>query len=156
MRARRTLAVLVALVLAVGAAGVAAASTSVTFRELDADSRAAITPGEPTSDAALVLRTAAGARKRLRAWGLGTAAVRHVDFRHKSLVVLLAAYQPSGGYRARVSRIAVAGARATVTATVRHEGGDFSTADLERPWVIVAVGRHAVANARGAVRVVLR
>jgi hypothetical protein len=155
MRARRTFLALVAVVLTVGAAGVAAASTSVTFRALDAGSRAAITPGEPKGDSALVLRTATGARKRLRAWGLGTAAVRGVDFRHKSLVVLLAAYQPSGGYRARVSRIAVDGARATVTATVRHEG-DFSTADLERPWVIVAVRRHAVATARGAVRVVLR
>jgi len=156
MRARRTLAVLAALVLALlGAAGVAAAGTSVAFRELDAGSRAAIIPGEPASDVAVVLRSAAGARKRLRAWGLDTTGVDRVDFRRRSVVVLLADYRPSGGYRARVSRIVAEGARATVTATVRHEG-DFSTSDLERPWAIVAVGRPAVAKVRGSVRVVLR
>ena len=150
------MALAVALALALAALAAAAAGRSITFRELDAGSRAAITPGEPEHDAAAVLRSAAGARKRLRAWGLDTAAVGRVDFRRKSLVVVLADYQPSGGYRARVSRIVVDGARATVSAKVRREGGDFTTADLERPWVVVAVGRRAVANVRGAVRVVRR
>src|SRR5436305_11301935 len=98
MRVRRTVELVVAVALAVlafGAVGGAAAAAPVMFRELDAGSRAANIAGEPKSDAGVVLRSAAAARSRMRAWGLDSTAVRRVDFKRKSLVAVLADYQPS-------------------------------------------------------------
>jgi hypothetical protein len=152
-------AALAAVVVAVAAtatlaAGFAAAAGGhVAFRELTSGSRGANLPGERLDDVATVLRSATAAKRRLRAWGLDTAAARGVDFKRKSLIVMLAEYQPSGGFRARVSRIAVQGRQAVVTAAVRYEGGDLAVADLERPWVVVAVDRRAVARVRGEVRI---
>jgi hypothetical protein len=138
----------------VAAAGSATAgSGQVTFRELTAGSRGANLPGERMADVGQVLRSASQATRRLRAWGLDPSAARAVDFRRKSLIAVLAEYHPSGGYRARVSRVVVRGRKVVVTARVRYEGGDFAVSDLERPWVVVAVDRAAVARVSGAVQV---
>jgi hypothetical protein len=157
-RGRRGVAALAVVLVTVGlAAGLASAADGrVAFAEVTSGSRAANLPGERMDDVATVLRTASGARSRLRAWGLSTAAVRRVDFRRKSLIVMLAEYQPSGGFRARVSRVVVRGRTATVTAAVRYEGGDVAVSDLERPWVVVAVDRRAVADVRREVRILRR
>ena len=150
------LAVLAAVAALLAASVAGAADGRVAFREVTSGARAANLPGERMDDVATVLRTAAGARRRLRDWGLDTTAARRVDFRRKSLIVMLAEYQPSSGFRARVQRVAVRGRRATLTAGVRYEGGDVAASVLERPWVVVAVDRRAVARVRGEVRILRR
>ena len=158
MRARPSCAGLAALltlfVLLTGTAGAATAGRGpVAFRELAFGSRGFNLPGEKKRDVGRVLRSAPQAAAVLRSWGLGTAPVRAVDFAHESLVVMLASYQPSGGYRVRVSRLVVRGREAVLTAGVRYEGGEYATSSLERPWVVVAVRRARVSAARGAVRI---
>jgi hypothetical protein len=154
----RLLALTVALVALIAAAAVATASAGagqLAFRELTSGSRGANLPGERTQDVGQVLRSASQATRRLRAWGLDTAAVRSVDFDRESLIAVLADYQPNGGYRARVSRVVVRGGEAIVTADVSDEtaDGEFTVSDLERPWVVVAVDRRAVARVRDDVRI---
>lgn len=133
-----------------------AAGGGVMFHELTEGSRGAILPGERQSADGRVLRNASEAARVLRGWGLDSSATKAVDFSHESLIVVLATWQPSGGYRARVSRVVVQGRQAVVTAGVRREGGDFASSSLERPWVVVAVKRAAVAGVGSAVRLRLR
>jgi hypothetical protein len=153
-RGARLLALTIALIAAAAVTSTASAgSGQVTFRELTSGSRAANLPGERKQDVGQVLRSASEATSQLREWGLDTAAVRSVDFSRKSVVAVLADYASSGGYRTRVSRVIVRDGRAVVTADVRYEGGDFAVSDLERPWVLVAVDRRAVARVRDDVLV---
>ena len=133
-----------------------AATGRAAFREVMQGSRASNLPGENMRAAGRVLRSAAQAHRLLRAWDLDLAAVRSVDFQRETLIVVLAEYQPSGGYRARVSGVAVRGGQAVVTASVRYEGGDIATQSIERPWVVIAVKRAALAGVRSEVRLRLR
>lgn len=151
MRWHALAAVCVTLLAMAGAAS--AMSGRVAHRELASGVRAANLPGERLRDVARVLRSKAEAARVLRAWGLDGAAAKKVDFRHKSLIVVLAEYQPHAGFRARVSDVTVHGRQATVTAAVRDESGELSAAVLERPWVVVAVNRASVAGVRGEARV---
>ena len=145
----------VAAVLAVASAA-GAARGSIAYRELGAGSRGANLPGERLQAVGRLLRTRAEAVGVLRAWGLDPAAARSLDFARKRAIVVLAEYAPSGGYRARVSRVARRGREVVVTAGVRYEGGDVAVSDLERPWVVIAVNRADVAGAHGTVRVLRR
>jgi hypothetical protein len=133
-----------------------AASGGVLFHELTYGSRGAMLPGESKSANGRVLRSAAEATRVLRAWGLDSSATKSVDFRRDSLIVMLTTWQPSGGYRARVWRVVVQGHEAVVTAGVRREGGDMASSSLERPWVVVAVKRAALAGLGNEVRIRLR
>jgi hypothetical protein len=133
-----------------------AASGRAPFREVMHGSRANNLTGEDMRAAGRVLRSAAQAHRVLRAWDLDLAAAKSVDFQRESLIVVLAAYQPTGSYRARVSGIAVRGGQAVVTASVRYEGGDIATQSVERPWVVIAVKRAALAGVRSEVRLQLR
>jgi hypothetical protein len=147
-----TLAVtLLALAAAVG--GASAATGRVAYHELTSGSRGSNLPGERLQDVARVLRSRGEATRVLHAWGLDAAAVRDVDFSRQSLVAVLASYQPSAGYRARVADVTVRGREAIVTTGVRYEGGDIAASDLERPWVVVAVKRSELAGVRSAARV---
>lgn len=141
------------LALAGAAAAPAATSSRVAHREVASGTRAANLPGERLQDVARVLRSKAEATRLLRAWGLDAPAAKRIDFRRRSLIVVLAAYQPHAGFRAHVSGVTVKGRQATVTAGVRDESGEFSAAVLERPWVVVAVNRARVAGVRGEARV---
>ena len=76
-----------------------------------------------------------------------------MDFERESLIAVLAEYQPTGGYRARVSRVVVEGRQAVVTASVRYEGGELATQSIERPWVVVSLKRAALAGVRSEVRI---
>jgi hypothetical protein len=134
----------------------AAAGGPVSFREVVAGSRGFELPGEKRRAGGRVLRDAATATSVLRAWGLDRSALKTVDFARDSLIVVLAAYQPTGGYRARISGVAVKGHRAVVSGSVGYEGGELATQSLERPWVLVAVSRSAIARVGGDVRTVLR
>jgi len=129
-----------------------AASARVPFQEVVHGSRASNLRGESMRTQGRVLRNRPEALRVLRAWGLDPAAARSVNFHREKLIVVLVAYQPSGGYRARVSRVVVEGRQAVVTATARHEGGKLATQALERPWVVVAVKRR-LAGVRSEVRV---
>jgi hypothetical protein len=140
---------------AAGSAAAGAASGRVGFHEVTAGSRGAIMPGERPHAVGLVLRSASQAKGALRDWGLDPAEVKSVDFSRKSLIVVLAEWQNSGGYRAHVSRVIVRGREAVVTTAVRYEGGELAVADLERPWVVVAVNRARVARVARDVRVKL-
>jgi hypothetical protein len=136
------------------AADASAASGNVDFHKLTEGSRAAILPGERLRTSGRVLRSAAEGTRVLRQWGLDTSVTKAVDFGRESLIVVLAQYQPTGGYRARVSRVVVHGRTAVVTAAVSDESGDdFVTQALTRPWVVVAVKRGAVANVSSEVQV---
>jgi PrcB C-terminal len=140
-----------------GAEGDASPSSGqAPFHEVMHGSRANNLPGENLRAAGRVLRSAAQARRVLRAWDLDLAAAKSVDFRREALIVVLAAYQPTGGYRARVSGVAVRGDEAVVTANVRSEGGEITTQSIERPWVVIALKRAALAGVRSAVRLQLR
>lgn len=132
------------------------AGAGVPFREVMQGTRANNLPGENMRAAGRVLRNAAQAHRVLRAWDLDLAAAKSVDFQRESLIVVLAGYQPTGGYRARVSGVAVRGGQAVVTASVRYEGGDIATQSVERPWVVIALKRAALAGVRSAVRLQLR
>jgi hypothetical protein len=147
---------LVALALAAGAgAGAAAAAGGrVAHREITAGSRGANLPGERLQALGRVLRSRAGAMRVLRAWGLDHEAVKGVDFRRQSLVVVLAPYEPTAGYRARVASVVVRGREAVVSTRVRFEAvGKLVAQDLERPWVVVAVRRASVAHVRDVPRI---
>jgi uncharacterized protein involved in type VI secretion and phage assembly len=133
-----------------------AASGRAAFHEVTHGSRANNLPGEDMRAAGRVLRSAAQAHRVLRAWDLDLGAAKSVDFRREALIVVLAEYQPTGGYRARVSGVTVRGRQAVVTAGVRFEGGDVATQSIERPWVVIALKRAALAGVRSAVRLQLR
>lgn len=148
------------LLATVGVAGVngtegdaAAASGPVAFHEVMNGSRGFNLPGERMRAAGRVLRSASQAARVLRAWGLDARATKSVDFKRESLIVVLAEYQPTGGYRARVSRVVVRGRQAVVTAGVRYEGGELVTQSIERPWVVVSLKRSALAGVRSEVRI---
>jgi hypothetical protein len=130
-----------------------AASGRVAFHEVMKGSRAANLPGERMQAGARVLRNASQAAGVLRAWGLDKAATTSVDFDRESVIVVLAQYQPTGGYRARVSRVVVRDREAVVTGRVRYEGGELATQSIERPWVVIAIKRAALAGVRRAVRI---
>jgi hypothetical protein len=138
------------------ASDAAATSGRVAFHEVMEGSRAANLPGERMHAGARVLRNASQAAGVLRAWGLDRAAIASVDFDRESLIVVLAEYQPTGGYRARVSRVVVRNREAVVTGSVRYEGGELATQSIERPWVVIALKRTALAGVRRAVRIRLR
>jgi hypothetical protein len=133
-----------------------AASGSVAFSELVQGSRGFNLPSERDAASGRVLRSAAQAARQLRAWGIDPAVTRDVDFSRDSAIVFLAAYQPTGGYRARVSKVAALGGRAVVTVAVRYEGGEVVAASIERPWVIVKLKRAALAGVRSAATVRVR
>jgi len=143
----------VSLLVAAGLAGstplaASAASGRVAFTQLMDGSRGANLPGEGMSAGVRLVRTAGQAARVLRAWGLDTAATKSVDFTRQNVFVVLAEYQPTGGYRARVSNVVVSGREAMVTASVRYEGGELATQSIERPWVAIAVRKSAVAKVR--------
>jgi hypothetical protein len=152
---------LLALLAPAGMAGSAqgdasAASGRAPFREVMHGSRANNLPGEDMHAAGRVLRSAAQAHRVLRAWDLDLTAAKSMDFQRESLIVVLAAYQPTGSYRARVVGVAARGGQAVVTASVRYEGGDIATQSVERPWVVIAVRRAALDGVRSEVRLQLR
>lgn len=158
---RAVAALIVALLAMVGPASIArgdasAAGGGMLFHELTKGSRGAIMPGEPKGADGRVMRSASDATRVLGGWGLDAGATRSVDFRRDSLIVVLTPWQPSGGYRARVSRVVVQGRQAVVTAGVRREGDEFTSSSLMRPWVVVAVKRAAVAGVGNQVRIRLR
>jgi hypothetical protein len=152
---RAAIAMFVVMLLALAAAvGAASAATGrVAYRELASGSRGSNLPGERLQPVARVLRSRSAATRVLRGWGLDAAAVRGVDFGRQSLLVVLAEYQPSAGYRARVADVGVRGRQAIVTTRVRYEGGDIAASDLERPWVVVAVKRSDLVGVRSEARV---
>jgi hypothetical protein len=141
---------LVALLAAGAVAGgdATAASGNVAFSEIAQGTRDFNLPSESMSASARVLRSASQAARQLRAWGIDADAIAGVDFSRQSAIVFLAAYQPTGGYRARVSNVAVLGQRAVVTAQVRYEGGEVAAASITRPWVVVALKRSALSRVR--------
>lgn len=140
-----------------GAVGDAAAqSAGVVFSEVMHGTRDFNMPAEPADGSGRVVRSAAQTTRLLRAWGIDPGAATHVDFARDSAIVLLAPYQPTGGYRAHVSKVVARGRSAVVTAQVRYEGGEVAAASIARPWVVVAVKRSAVAGVRGDVRLRLR
>lgn len=133
-----------------------AADGGVLFHELTHGSRGAMLPGESKSSHGRVLRSALEAARVLRSWGLDASATKTVDFNRQSLIAVMTTWQPSGGYRARVWRTVVQGHEAVVTAGVRREGGEMSSSSLERPWVVIAVKRAALAGVGNEVRIRLR
>ncbi len=146
---------------AVGAApGPSASSGSgggwVAFRETGEGTRAFNLPGEPRGTVGRVLRSGPESYRVLRELGVDRATTKALNWRRESAVVVLSAWVPTGGYRARVERIDVHGHEAVVNARVRYEGGDVATQSLERPWVVIAVKRSALAGVRNDVKVRLR
>ena len=153
-------ALIVTLLATVGVAGVsgtdgdaAAASGPLAFREVMQGSRGSNLPGERMRAGGRVVRDASQAGRVLRAWGLDARATKSVDFNRESLIVVLTEYQPTGGYRARISRVDVRGRRAVVTTGVRYEGGELVSQSIERPWVVVSLKRTALAGVRSEVRI---
>jgi hypothetical protein len=151
------LAVALFAVVAAGTGGQAtAASGSAAFSEVVQGSRDFNLPAERMSASGRVLRSASQAARQLRAWGIDANATAGVDFSRQSAIVFLAAYQPTGGYRARISKVVALGRQAVVTARVRYEGGDVAAASITRPWVVVALDRAALARVRSDVRLRLQ
>jgi hypothetical protein len=134
----------------------AAASGTLVFHEVAQGSRDFNLPSERMDASARVVRSAAHAARLLHAWGIDAGATARVDFARESAIVVLAPYQPTGGYRARVSRVVALGRTAVVTGQVRYEGGEVAAASIVRPWIVVAVRRAALAGVRSDVRLRLR
>jgi hypothetical protein len=148
---------LVALLAAGAVAGgdAPAASGNVTFSEVVRGTRDFNLPSESMSASGRVLRSTSQAARQLRAWGIDADVIDGIDFSRQGAIVFLAAYQPTGGYRARISNVVVLGDRAVVTAQVRYEGGEVAAASITRPWVVVALKRPALARVRD-IRIRLR
>jgi hypothetical protein len=125
-----------------------AASGNVTFDEVVRGTRDFNLPSESMSGSGRVLRSASQAARQLGAWGIDADVIDGIDFSRQSAIVFLAAYQPTGGYRAEISKVVVLGHRAVVTAQVRYEGGEVAAASITRPWVVVALKRSALARVR--------
>lgn len=106
---------------------------------------------------ARIVRDAPSFDALLAEWQLqGTRArAAAVDFRRRSLIVLLDSEKPDSGYVDLVGGIDVAGRTATLTATVFRRSGIRLDA-FASPWAIVSVPRAAVARAAPEVRVTLR
>ena len=79
-----------------------------------------------------------------------------MNFARESAIVMLAAYQPTGGYRARITKIRALGRHAVVTASVRFEGGEVVASSIERPWVVVVAKRSALAAVGTHAQLLLR
>lgn len=133
----------------------ASARGTLPFREVTQGARGFEVPGESMLARGRVARSASQAAKALRAWGLDAAATKSVNFVRESAIVVLAPYQPTGGYRLRVSRVLVRGREAVLTGSVRYEGGETVAASIERPWVVIAVKRASASRVRD-VRIRLR
>jgi hypothetical protein len=140
-----------------GAAGAAAGGAGVPFHELASGRVSAVAQDEGAAAGAQgrVLRSRAGAAKVLRAWGMdmAVASLSDVHFDRSAVVAVLAPERPSSGFRARVSRVSLAGALLTVHATIRRPDGITDLQTISRPWVVVTVARSAVAGARSVARV---
>jgi protease stability complex PrcB-like protein len=134
----------------------AAASGSVAFSEVARGTRDFNLPAERLEASARVVRSAAQAARQLRAWGIDAGATAGIDFARQSAIVVLAPYQPTGGYRARISKVVALGRTAVVRGQVRYEGGEIAAASITRPYVVVAAKRSALAGVRGDVRLRLR
>ncbi|HUR84775.1 MAG TPA: hypothetical protein VMY78_05475 [Solirubrobacteraceae bacterium] len=145
---------------AAGGAGPSASSGSgggtLAFRETGEGTRAFNLPGEPRATVGRVLRSGLEAYRVLRELGVDRGTTKSVNWRRESAIVVLSAWVPTGGYRARVRRVDVHGREAVVNARVRYEGGDVATQSLERPWVVIAVKRSSLAGVRNEVKVKLR
>ena len=137
-------------------ADASAASGSVAFSEAQQGSRGFNLPNERDAASARVLRSASQAARQLRAWGIEPAATANVDWARESAIVVLAAYQPTGGYRARITKITALGGQVVVTARVGFEGGEVVASSIERPWVVVVVKRSALAGVRTDAQLRLR
>jgi hypothetical protein len=133
-----------------------AASGAVAFREVTHASRGSDVPGESPLARGRVARSASQAAAVLRSWGLDSGAAKSVDFGRESVIVVMAPSQPTGGYRARVSRVVVRGRQAVVTGSVRYEGGQLAPQSIERPWVVIALKRASLRGVRTNVRISLR
>lgn len=134
----------------------AAASGSVAFSEVAQGTRDFNLPAERMQASARVVRSAAQAARQLRAWGIDAGATAGIDFARQSAIVVLARYQPTGGYRVRISKVAALGRTAVVLGQVRYEGREIAAASITRPYVVVAAKRSALAGVRGDVRLRLR
>jgi hypothetical protein len=154
--ARAVLALMCSMVVLAGAASVAdGRAARVDFHELAYGG----SPGQtvvPDAPVARIVRDAQAARTLLRTWDIDPARTRvgAVDFARRSVIVLLAGFRPTAGYRARVLTADLAGGMATVTAAVIRPRGLVADV-VARPWVVVSVPRAAVARARPEVRVVV-
>jgi hypothetical protein len=150
------LAIVLLMVLGTGAGGdAAAAAGSVAFAEAGQGTRDFNMASESEAASGRVLRSAAQATRQLRAWGIDAGAAKGIDFSRQSAIVFLAAYQPTGGYRARISKVVALGNHAVLSAQVRYEGGEVAAASITRPWVVVTAKRSALARVRD-VRIRLR
>lgn len=111
----------------------------------------------PPEAVARVVRDAPAARALLTALEMDRALPRvaAVDFRRRSLVVVLGDWRPNPSYGLLVGAIDVAGGTATLTATVVVRAGGHADV-IARPWTIVSVPRAGVAGAAPEVPVVLR
>jgi hypothetical protein len=144
------------MVIFAGGASVADAKAArVDFHELAYGG----SPGQtvvPDAPVARIVRDAQAARTLLQTWDIDPARTRvgAVDFTRRAVIVLLAGFRPTAGYRARVLATDLAGGTATVTAAVTRPRGLVADV-VARPWVVVSVPRAAVARARPEVRVVV-
>lgn len=113
-----------------------------------------VAPPEP---AARIVRDAGSARALFQAWGMDRPLRRAapIDFRRRSLIVLIDGWMPDPGYVNLVGAVDVTGGTTTLTATLFHRGGGSATV-LARPWAIVSVPRGAVAQAAPEVRTALQ
>jgi hypothetical protein len=107
--------------------------------------------------AARIVRDAPALDALLAEWGMERARSRvgAVDFRRRSLIVLLDRARSDTGYVDWVGGVDVAGPTATLTATVFRLLG-FHLDAFANPWAIVSVPRAAVARAAPELRVVMR
>ncbi len=133
----------------------AGAADGVAFREIDHGTRPG--SGDREQLRGSVLRSATGAARVLRGWGLrdAIAATKAVDFERRSVIVALDGSRPSTGYRLKVERVDVRNRRALVTATVRRPQGIDGQA-ISRPYALVSVSRRSLAGATRGVVVRLR
>lgn len=114
---------------------------------------------EPT---ARIVRDAPAFDALLAEWGISEWQMQNarsgaaaVDFRRRSLIVLLDSQKPDTGYVDLIGGVDVVGRTATLTATVFHRSG-FALDAFANPWAIVSVPRAVVARAAPEVRVTMR
>jgi hypothetical protein len=112
--------------------------------------------------AARIVRDAPAFDALLAEWGIdqwqmqsARSRAAAVDFRRRSLIVLLDSQKPDTGYVDLVGEIDVVGRTATLTATTFTRRGIHLDA-FANPWAMVSVPRAAVARVAPGLRVVTR
>jgi len=156
MRGRHRFAILCAIAFALIAAA-PAPGVEIGFRIVGTGTGTVTDSTVASGPVARVVHDGKAARALLSAWSMEKAPrlLTTVDFRRRSLVVVLGGWMPSPGFVLLPGAVTERDGAVAFTGTVFRRGGGSATV-LAQPWAMVSVPREAVATVAPDVAVTLR